>query len=208
MPNIPAIIAKNGALWKKASILPNRRAEVDHVAMRLAAPFAKARYQLISNAVWHTPDRWAVVAVIHERESGQDFNTQLGQGDPLGQVSRHVPRGMGPYFNHPNDPPGQDAFYRAAVDALTSAPPYAVRWTNWTAGGVLTLLESYNGFGYEAHGENTPYDWGATDQEQRGKYTGDGIYSPGAWDTQVGCAAMLKAMIAIDPSIQFAPDGT
>lgn len=25
MPNIPAIIAKNGALWKKASILPNRR---------------------------------------------------------------------------------------------------------------------------------------------------------------------------------------
>lgn len=203
MPNIQAIIAKNGALWEKAIILPKRMDEVKHVATRLASPFAKARYQLISNAVWGTPERWPIVAVIHERESGQDFNTQLGQGDPLGQVSRHVPRGMGPYFNRPNDPPGQDAFYRASVDALTNAPPFAAKWKDWSIGGILTLLESYNGYGYESHNENTPYDWGATDQEQRGKYTGDNQFNPNVWDTQIGCAALLKAMIIIDPSIKL-----
>lgn len=203
MPNIQAIITKNGALWEKAVILPKRMDEVKHVATRLASPFAKARYQLISNTVWGTPDRWPIVSVIHERESGQDFNTQLGQGDPLGQVSRHVPRGMGPYFNHPNDPPGQDAFYRASVDALTNAPPFAARWKDWSIGGILTLLESYNGYGYESHNENTPYDWGATDQEQRGKYTGDNHFDATVWDTQIGCAALLKAMIIIDPSIKL-----
>lgn len=203
MPDIPAIIAKNGALWAKANIVPSRRAEVDHVAARLVAPFAKARYQAIEAA---TGVPWFIVAVIHERESGQDFNTQLGQGDPLGQISRHVPRGRGPFLNHPNDPPGQDAFYRGALDALIDCAPFASRWKDWTAGGALTLLESYNGFGYEAHGENTPYDWGATDQQQRGKYTGDGQFSSGVWDTQVGCAAMLKAMMVMDPTIKFAGD--
>jgi lysozyme family protein len=100
----------------------------------------------------------------------------------------------------------QDAFYRAAVDALQNCAPYAARWKDWTAGGTLTLLILYNGTGYEDyHHEISPYDWGATDQEEEGKYTGDGKYSANVWDTQIGCAAMLKAMMALDPSIQFAP---
>lgn len=201
MPNIPVIIAKNQALWTKVNILPNRLAEVQHVAGRLVAPYAKSRYQEIEKA---TGVPWFIVAVIHERESGQSFVAQLGQGDPLGLVSRHVPRGRGPFFNHPNDPPLQDAFYRGALDALIDCPPYASKWKDWSAGGALTLLISYNGFGYDAHSENSPYDWGATDQEQRGKFTSDGIYNNAVWDTQVGCAAMLKAMIVIDPSIKFA----
>lgn len=201
---IPTLIAKNAALWEKASILPARAHEVDHVAARLAAPTAKTRYQAVSQAAWGTPDRWWFVAVVHEREAEQDFSKQLGQGDPLGEVSRHVPRGRGPFFDHPSDPPGQDAFYRGAVDALQNCPPYAARWTDWTIGGALTLLELYNGVGYDQyHHENSPYDWGATDQEQRGKYTGDGHFDPSVWDSQIGCAAMLKAMMLIDPSIQF-----
>ncbi len=123
----------------------------------------------------------------------------------LGSPSRHVPRGRGPFFNHPNDPPGQDAFYRGSIDALESCPPYLARWRDWSAGGTLTATLLYNGTGYEDyHQEDSPYDWGATDQEERGKYVGDGRFDPEAWDTQVGCAAMLKAMMALDPSIQFA----
>jgi lysozyme family protein len=201
MTNIPALIAKNEDLWAKTEILPARMLQVNHIAARLCAPMAKARYQEISKA---TGVPWFVIAVIHEREASQDFTRQLGQGDPLAYVSRHVPRGRGPFLNHPSDPPLQDAFYRGAVDALVNCPPYAARWKNWTAGGTLTLLILYNGTGYEDyHHENSPYDWGATNQEQRGKYVADGKFDPGVWDTQVGCAAMLKGMMAIDPSIVF-----
>lgn len=202
MTNIPALTVKYAALFEKARILPSRQAEVDRVARRLCASEAKARYQVIS-ATTGVP--WFVIAVIHEREASQDFSKQLGQGDPLNQVSRHVPRGRGPFFNHPNDPPGQDAFYRGAVDALENCPPKLAGWKDWTAGGscVATLL--YNGTGYDDyHHENSPYEAGATDQEQRGKYTGDGQFDPNAWDTQIGCIAMFKAMMALDPSIQFA----
>lgn len=201
MTNIPALITKYGALWEKTEITPNRLAEVNVVARRLVAPKAKARYQVIS-ATTGVP--WWVIAIIHERESGQDFGTQLGQGDPLGKISRHVPRGRGPFFNHADDPPGQDAFYRAAVDALQNCPPYTARWKDWSPGGTLVAFMLYNGSGYEDfHHEVSPYDFGATNQEQRGKYTGDGVYSATAWDTQVGCAAMLKAMMTMDPEIVF-----
>lgn len=200
MTNITPIIAKNQALWEKAKIIPSRLHEVNEVARRLTAPAAKARYEMISQT---TGVPWWVIAVIHEREAGQNFSAQLGQGDPLGKPSRHIPRGRGPFFNHPNDPPGQDAFYRAAVDALQNCPPYTARWKDWSAGGTMTALELYNGLGYEAHHENTPYDWGATDQEEKGKYVGDGQYNPNVWDTQVGCAAMLKAMMTLDASIKM-----
>jgi lysozyme family protein len=102
------------------------------------------------------------------------------------------------------DGPGNDAFHRCAVFTLQKTPPYAAHWTDWTAGGVLTLTVLYNGTGYEDfHHEASPYDWGATNIEQEGKYIADGRYDAHVWDTQLGCAAMLKGMMAIDPSIRF-----
>ncbi len=199
--SIPQLTALNAVRWSKCEILPNRAAEVNAVAKRLVAPDAKARYQAISEA---TSVPWFIIAVIHEREASQNWNCQLGQGDPLGEVSRHVPKGRGPFFNHPDDPPLHDAFFRGAVDALVNCPPQAARWTDWSIGGALTLLVLYNGTGYEDyHAEPSPYDWGATTIEQHGKYIRDGVWSAAAWDNQIGCAALLKAMMAIDPSIQF-----
>ena len=201
-PTSAKLIALNAARWAKCQITPSRQHEVDAVAARLAAPAAKDRYQEIEKA---TGVPWFVIAVIHERECSQNFNCQLGQGDPLNEMSRHVPRGMGPYLNHPNDPLLQDAFYRGAVDALTNSAPYAARWTIWTVGGTLTLTLYYNGDGYDLyHNEPSPYDWGATNIEQEGKYTGDGQFSKNVWDTQLGVAAMIKGMMALDSSIQFA----
>lgn len=201
MTNIPALKIKYAGLFAKAHILPARQAEVAKVAARLVAPAAKSRYQVISEA---TGVPWFVIAVIHEREASQDFSRQLGQGDPLNAPSRHVPRGRGPFFNHPSDPPGKDAFYRGAVDALQNCPPYLGKWTDWSAGGACVATLLYNGTGYDDyHHENSPYEAGATDQEQRGKYSADGQFNAGAWDTQIGCIAMFKAMMAIDPSIQF-----
>lgn len=205
MTNIATLIARNAALWEKARVLDSRAIEVNRVAARLIGPAAKLRYQAIEAA---TGVPWFVIAVIHEREADQNFDCSLAQGDPLDRPSRHVPRGRGPFLNHPSDPPGQDAFFRGALDALENCPPYASKWKDWTVGGALTLLELYNGTGYETHGENTPYDWGATDQEERGKYVADGRFDPSTWDTQIGCAAMLKAMIMMDPSIRFADAAT
>lgn len=206
MFDLVALKSANEERWARCQITPSRHMEVNAVAERLVASAAKARYQEIEKA---TDVPWFVIAIIHERESSQNFNCQLGQGDPLGLPSRHVPKGMGPYFNHPDDPPLQDAFYRCAVDVLENSAPYAARWKDWSIGGTLTLFILYNGIGYEAyHNEPSPYDWGATTIEQRGKYSGDGQFAANVWDTQVGCAAMLMAMMALDPSIVFAQEAT
>jgi lysozyme family protein len=203
--DLAPIIAENQALWEKATVQAAKVTSVRFVALRLTEPAHKSQYVAISDA---TKVPWWVIAVIHERESGQDFSCQLGQGDPLSRISRHVPRGRGPFFDHPTDPPYHGAFYRCAIDALQNCAPYASRWTDWSAGGTLTLLELYNGLGYEYRREHSPYIWGATNQEQPGKFTGDGVYSAQVWDTQIGCAAMLKSMMEIDNSITMPTPAT
>ena len=191
MANIHRLIAVNGAHWLTAEVMPKRLNEVSATAARLIAPAAKARYQEVEAA---TGVPWFVIAVIHEREASQSWTANIAQGDPWDRVSWHVPRGRGPFHGWKD----------AAIDALTKCAPYATRWKDWTAGGALTLLELYNGTGYEDyHHEASPYIWGATNHEQWGKYTSDGHWSPHVWDTQIGCAAMLKRMMALDSSIKF-----
>lgn len=198
MLTIPQLIAENEARWQKCEIAPKRLHEVEAVARRLVAQTAKVTYLAIENK---TGVPWWVIAVIHEREADQNFARSIAQGDLWSSVSRHVPKGRGPF----------SSFVAAAVDALTNCAPHAARWKDWSAGGTLTILEEYNGLGYEEyHAEASPYLWGATNQEEWGKYTNDGHWAH-VWDTQLGCAAMLKKMIEFDPSIKFggpnAPQG-
>jgi hypothetical protein len=59
--------------------------------------------------------------------------------------------------------------------------------------------------GYAVHGEPSPYIWSGTDQYKIGKITRDhGPIEP-IVDVQPGCAALIKTMIALDPSISFKP---
>lgn len=191
MLTIPQLVAENASRWAKCEITPARLKEVNAVAARLGAQSAKTTYQQIS-AQTNVP--WWVIAVIHEREANQNWNCSIAQGDPWNRVSVHVPKGRGPFAS----------FVAAAVDALTNCAPKAATWKDWSAGGTLTILEEYNGLGYELyHAEASPYNWGATNQQQPGKYVGDGEYSAATWDTQLGCAAMLKAMMLLDTSITF-----
>lgn len=188
--NTAELITDNAARWAKMSILPNRLLEVERVSAALVAPNAKAIYQQVQVQVPAVP--WWFVAIVHEREASQNFKCSIAQGDPWNKRSVHVPRGIGPFTN----------FVAAAVFTLTRCAPYPSKWTDWSPGGVLTLFESYNGTGYENyHNEPSPYDYGATTIETEGKYVADGKYDPDVWDTQIGCAAMLKQMMVIDPSI-------
>jgi len=74
---------------------------------------------------------------------------------------------------------------------------------DWSIGGTLTKLEEYNGLGYAARRQPSPYIWSGTDQYRSGKYIRDGVYDPNAVDNQLGCAGLLLAMMALDPGIQF-----
>lgn len=197
-PQIAALKAANAKRWAAMHVKADRLAEFDKTAAKLCAADAKTRYQKISEA---TGVPWYAIAVIHEREAAGRFTAQLAQGDPLDQVSIHEPAGRGPFLNHPDDPPGQDAFYRGALDALIDCPPHASKWQDWSIGGLLTLLEEYNGLGYANRGVPSAYVWSGSDQYVAGKFVADHVYSESAVDVQLGCAPLLARMAAIDPSI-------
>lgn len=186
MTDVNALRAVNATRWTKAKLTRN----FTGTAKRLIAPIAKARYQAVSAK---TGVPWFFIAVAHEREASQNWNTHLGQGDPLGSVSVHVPKGRGPF----------KTWEDGAYDALVNCAPFAARNHDWSIGGTLTMLEQYNGLGYAARGKPSPYIWSGTDQYVSGKYVRDGVYDPNAVDQQLGCAGLLMAMMQLDPTITF-----
>lgn len=186
MTDLHQLTLANGRRWAARHVHPELAATIHRAAGRLVA--AKARYQVVEAK---TGVPWPIIAVIHQRESSQSWAASLAQGDPWDKVSIHVPKGRGPF----------KSWEEAAADALVVCPPHAAHWTDWTIGGALCLLEQYNGLGYAARGLPSPYIWASTDQYRKGKYTADGHFDPEAIDHQLGCAALLSEMMAIDPSI-------
>jgi lysozyme family protein len=150
---------------------------------------AKNRYLKIEKA---TNVPWWMVAVIHERESGQRWDRSLAQGDPWNRVSTHVPAGRGPF----------NSWEEAAIDALCTLKGLH-RVIDWRLEKVLYQLERYNGWGYHWRGLASPYLWAGTTVQQRGKFVADGKFSATAWDQQLGCVALIKALYDLDKSIKF-----
>jgi lysozyme family protein len=151
------------------------------------------------------PDEaWVFIAVIHEREASMNFNTHLGQGDPLTDKhghpikTVHVPAHRGPFT-------GPDAWEQAAVDALWYCAPYAAKNNrDWSISGMLTYLERYNGLAYANAHAASPYIWAGTDQYKSGKVLVD--HGPIVWsfvDPQPGCAGLILAIMALDTTVKF-----
>jgi lysozyme family protein len=186
MTDLVALKTANAKRWANATATRNFMS----VAKHLVAAEAKSRYQAVSAK---TGVPWHFIAVVHERECSQDWTGSLAQGDPWNRVSVHVPAGRGPFRS----------WEEAAVDALVNCAPHAARNKDWSSGGTLTMLEEYNGLGYAARGVASPYVWSGTDQYRSGKYVRDGIYDPHAIDSQLGCAGLLMAMMALDRSIDL-----
>lgn len=188
MTNIPELVNANQKRWVNAKI--TRGPEFAVTAKRLLAD--KTRFQLLA-ARCGVP--WFVIAVIKEREAGPDpkWNLSIAQGDPWRSVSVHAPEGRGPF----------KSWEDAALDALIKCAPHAAQWKDWSPGGTMTLLEQYNGLAYANHGVPSPYIWSGTDQYIRGKVLVDhGPIEP-VVDKQLGCAGLILAMQALDPSIAF-----
>ena len=186
MANLEKLKSLNTARWLKAKINPDHGTQFLDVARRLVE--AKSRYQQVS---LQTGVPWWFIAVVHERESSQNWNGSLAQGDPWDRVSVHVPAGRGPF----------NSWEEAAVDALVNCSPFAARNKDWSIGGTLTMLEEYNGLGYANRGIASPYVWSGTNQYTSGKYVRDGVFDPDVVDRQLGCAGLLLAMKSIDPSV-------
>lgn len=192
MVDLVALKAKNTQRWNAAKL--TRSSEFTKPAQKAVAN--KERYLSIARRAGMPDIAWVFIAVSHYRESNANFNTNLGQGDPLDKKTVHVPAGRGPFF-------GPTAFEDAAVDALVNCAPYAARLPDWTIGGMLTNLERYNGIGYAAKGIPSPYLWSGTDQYRSGKYVRDGVFDPNVVDKQLGCAGLILVMMSLDKSIKF-----
>lgn len=186
MTDIAALKVANLKRWNSCQVTFNLIPTLDAFAKKLIA--SKNRYVMVENLA-QVP--WAIIAVIHERESSQSWTASLSQGDPWNKESIHVPKGRGPF----------QSWEDAAVDALKNCAPFASKWNDWTIGGALTLLEEYNGLGYASRNMPSPYVWASTNQYIRGKYIADGHFDPLAVDHQLGCAALLMRMTFQDPSI-------
>ncbi len=200
MADLNALKSANAQRWRNVKLTRNFTA----VAKHLVDPTAKRRYQAVFA---RTGVPWWFIAVAHEREASQRWDTQLGQGDPLTSISVHVPKGRGPF----------STWEAGAYDALVNCAPWAARNKDWSIGGTLTMLEQYNGLGYASgpttkHEDGTvthyppqasPYIWSGTSAYSSGKYVRDHVFDPNVTDVQMGCAGLLIAMMALDPTITF-----
>lgn len=164
----------------------SRKAEFDRYASKLLEH--KSRYQEIEK---RTGVPWTLIAVLHMRESDANFNTYLGNGEPLNRKTRLVPKGRGPF----------KSFEDGAVDALTLDRLTNVK--DWRLEKMLYYAELFNGAGYDMRGLPSPYIWGGTNQQKAGKYVSDGRWNGRAWDGQPGVAPILASIAKLDPTVEF-----
>ncbi|SRR6266700_182097 len=171
--------------WDAMRIKPPRQLE-----MRAYAAFAAAHRTEYAEVEQATGVPWWLVAVLHRRESNADFNSYLGNGEPLGRKTKLVPKGRGPFAT----------FLDGAVDALRIDGLSSVQ--DWRLEKALYYCELFNGAGYDMRGLPSPYIWGGTNIQRAGKYVADRKWSSTKWDVQPGCAPILW-LIAEDQGIVF-----
>jgi lysozyme family protein/peptidoglycan hydrolase-like protein with peptidoglycan-binding domain len=190
--------------WQNMQIRPGSAVEAKKEATRLLDN--KSIYQKIEAT---TNVRWWFIGLCHDRESGFDLNTYLGNGQPLNRVTTIVPKGRGPFL-------GPNAFVDGAVDALRLEG--FVGATDWSIARALFRLEGFNGYGYHSRGVNSPYLWSGSTvygppEAKAGKFVADGVFDPNKVDPQLGVAVILKELMGLDHSINFdgapsAPSGS
>src|ERR1700755_602657 len=136
-----SLAQQNLTRWNNCHIPAAKGPAFKAVADKLMAPANRARYESVSKAIKAAGQGdvpWWFIAVVHYREAAMNWNTQLGQGDPLNKVSTHTPAGRGPF----------ETWEAGAIDALVNCAPFAAKNTDWSIGGALAKLEEYNGLGY------------------------------------------------------------
>jgi lysozyme family protein len=192
-----------------------RAGEAKKQANAILQPECRFHYQLVEE---RTQVPWFVTGIIQIRESGlsdedddgdldPNFHAWLHNGDPMfdhrGKPRRttHVPAGR------PLNP--ACSWEDGAVDAYEIEG--LLHKKDWSPAFVAWLLERFNGFGYRLyHHIPSPYLWGGTVVQKRGKYDRDRHFDPTVMDTQIGGMAVLAALMQMDETARFetAPTAT
>ena len=142
-------------------------------------------YEEIANETGVPPE---LIAAIHYRESGCNFETYLHNGQPLGEPTTIVPKGRIFYD-----------FSEAAIDALNSEQKNKdISLSKDDSIEMMMLFaELYNGTGYTDY-KNTvsPYNYvySGTDVYISGKYASDGVYDPNLVDKQPGIYLLIVSL--------------
>ena len=181
---------KNEYLSTAATARLNSASEkdkLDRLAKHLLAG-KEAFYRPVSEATG-VPTLWLMV--INERESSGRFDTYLGNGQPLSRITTQVPKGRGPWRTWAD----------GAADAIVYDHVGAMGPEGWTLAWFLFRVESWNGFGPRLHGKRSGYLWAGSTAYAGGKYAEDGVWSPETWDSQPGCWALAKELLAADASL-------
>lgn len=143
----------------------------------------KGTYEEIANQTGVPPE---LIAAIHYRESGCNFETYLHNGQPLGKPTTIVPKGR--IFND---------FTEAAIDALNSEQKNkGISLSEEDSIEMMMLFaELYNGTGYTDY-RNTasPYVYSGTDVYISGKYASDGEYDSELVDKQPGIYLLVISL--------------
>lgn len=141
---------------------------------------------------------WWFIAGIHQMESTYRTSRHLHNGDPLTAKTVRVPKGR-PVSGAP-----PFTWAESAADAFDHAKLTGLQ--DWSLPRALWRWERYNGFGYRKRGVPTPYLWSFSNHYLKGKFTSDGFYDGNAASAQCGAATMLKALAAVDASIDLRTD--
>ena len=190
MPAYSATAKGYQNLWEKASTAAESVNSANEVARKIVS--FRNRYEPIAETLGH-PNIWPLIGALHAREADLSFAGVLHNGERIigtGRKTSLVPAGRGPF----------STWEEAAVDALQLKDWQSI--VEWPIARWLYEAESYNGFGYFSKGINSPYVWAGTSLQQRGKYVADGKFDASAWDSQLGVASVLKAIFAVDQSLE------
>jgi len=183
-------------MWAAMTILPQHQAVIEKDAQKILVD--KERYQGVekTNGV-----PWYVIGLIDVMEAGGGCDAHLHNGDPLKGRTIHVPADRPPA---PLQPPF--TWEQSALDALSYEGFDKIRWgkgTNSLVSTIAAALEHYNGMGYHNKGVPSPYLWSFSNQYKSGKYVSDHNYDPNAVSGQAGAMPILKALMALDPTIKL-----
>ena len=178
-PKFTATLAREYAtLWDGMEITRDLAVMEKTVARIIAF---RATYEEVERA---TNVPWYIIGIMDMREGGGGACKHLHNGDSLSRPTRQVPAnrpaGTGPF-----------TFVQSACDALKLKNLDKI--TEWTVERMAYEFERYNGFGYRLYRKIvSPYLWGGTNHQQRGKYVADGVFSAAVMDPQHGCMPLLK----------------
>jgi lysozyme family protein len=139
----------------------------------------------------------AVLMALAEREMSGSLHCYFGNGQRLTMRTTIVPKGRGPFQDN------IEGFIRGALDALhlDGLDQIAKTSEGWSMPRACYEHTTFNGWGY---GILSPYVFGGTTVQRRGKYVRDGVYDPNVMDPQLGTLAIMEELFKQDPSLIFA----